>query len=203
MSVTSMSAMPSGETSSGRCSVTAPTKPTSTSPKSLIQVGRRARGSSVALNFTLAPRYSHSAPPLGLVVDVVGSHHAVDQVVVPLVELVVAHRRHVEARPRSARRWSACPCWMNDSNVEAPIRSPAAAKTVFGVRLARSCSTAPASTAAPASAPVGLSAIRPWKSLMPRIWTVSVACRPRSIPTISGLWSEERYGRRCGSRSTL
>ncbi len=44
---------------------------------------------------------------------------------------------------------------MNDSNVEAPMRSPAAAKTVFGFA-ARSCLTAPASTAAPASVAAGV-----------------------------------------------
>ena len=57
--------------------------------------------------------------------------------------------------------------WMNDSKVEAPIRSPAALNTVEGFS-ARSCLTAPESTAAPASAPLASS--RPWKSLIPRIW---------------------------------
>ena len=44
---------------------------------------------------------------------------------------------------------------MNDSKVDAPIRSPAAAKTVLGLP-SRSWSTAPAITAAPPSAPVGV-----------------------------------------------
>ena len=57
---------------------------------------------------------------------------------------------------------------MNDSNVDAPIRSPAAANTVLGCSV-RSWSTAPASTAAPAS--VLFAEIRPWKSLIPRICT--------------------------------
>ena len=43
-------------------------------------------------------------------------------------------------------------CWMNDSNVEAPIRSPAATNAVFGFSV-RSCFTAPESTAAPAGVP--------------------------------------------------
>ena len=82
--------------------------------------------------------------------------------------------------------------WMNDSNVDAPIRSPAAANTVSGFS-ARSCLTAPASTAAPASAPVGSLAIRPWKSLVPRIW-ISASVAAVSSPTISGLWSEAANG---------
>ena len=46
---------------------------------------------------------------------------------------------------------------MKDSNVEAPIRSPAATNTVSGFA-ARNCLTAPASTAAPAApTPVSLS----------------------------------------------
>ena len=44
--------------------------------------------------------------------------------------------------------------WMKDSNVEAPMRSPAAANTVLGFS-ARNCFTAPGSTAAPASVLVG------------------------------------------------
>ena len=46
-------------------------------------------------------------------------------------------------------------CWMNDSNVEAPIRSPAATNAVFGFSV-RSCLTAPDSTAAPAELVVPL-----------------------------------------------
>ena len=84
--------------------------------------------------------------------------------------------------------------WMKEANVEAPIRSPAAANTVSGLS-ARSCLTAPASTAAPASAPVGLFSIRPWKSLVPRIWIVrGGGATVVSIPTTSGLWSEAAYG---------
>ena len=95
MSVTSMSAMPPGATSSGRCSVTAPTKPTWTSPKSLIQVAGSA-GLPVALEPDVGTEVLPLRAAVRVVVDVVGSHHAVDQVVVPLVELVVAHRGHVE-----------------------------------------------------------------------------------------------------------
>ena len=64
--------------------------------------------------------------------------------------------------------------WMNDSNVEAPIRSPAATNAVSGLA-ARSCLTAPASTAAPAVGAVVSFTIRPWKSLVPRIWMSRVA----------------------------
>ena len=58
--------------------------------------------------------------------------------------------------------------WMNDSKVEAPIRSPAATNAVFGFS-ALSCFTAPESTAAPAGVPDSGSS-RPWKSLVARIW---------------------------------
>ena len=56
---------------------------------------------------------------------------------------------------------------MNDSNVVAPIRSPAAAKIVLGF-WARSASTAPAYLAAPGMSRSGRS--RPWKSLVPITW---------------------------------
>ena len=81
--------------------------------------------------------------------------------------------------------------WMKDSKVDAPIRSPAAANTVFGFCW-RSCLTAPAITAAPASVPVGLFASRPWKSFVPRIctWTGAGGSAIRSSPTISGSWSD-------------
>ena len=58
-------------------------------------------------------------------------------------------------------------CAMKESNVVAPIRSPAAAKIVFGLS-ARSASTAPAYFAAPGMSRSGWS--RPWKSLVPMIW---------------------------------
>ena len=64
---TAMSAMPPGLTSAGSSSVTAPTKPTSTSPKSLIQVAGTA-SSPVAFIFRFAAMYCHCAPPNGLVV---------------------------------------------------------------------------------------------------------------------------------------
>ncbi len=84
--------------------------------------------------------------------------------------------------------------WMKDSKVDAPIRSPAAANTVFGF-CARSCLTAPAITAAPASA-LELLVSRPWKSFVPRICTSTGAGGPsaRSIPTISGSWSDAANG---------
>ena len=87
--------------------------------------------------------------------------------------------------------------WMNDSNVEAPTRSPAAAKSV-PVVLLRSSLTAPAIDAAPAAALPGSSTRRPWKSLVARICTVSTTgsgmLTPVSMPMISGLWSELRNG---------
>src|SRR5690349_137630 len=57
--------------------------------------------------------------------------------------------------------------WMNDSNVVAPIRSPAAAKSVLGFS-ERNRSTAPAYLAAPGMSVPDRS--RPWKSLVPMIW---------------------------------
>ncbi len=60
--------------------------------------------------------------------------------------------------------------WTNDSNVEAPIRSPAAAKIVLPAGAsARSSSTAVANGAAPAALPPSGSS-RPWKSLVLRTW---------------------------------
>ncbi len=86
--------------------------------------------------------------------------------------------------------------WMKDSNVEAPMRSPAAANTVLGFS-ARNCFTAPESTAAPASLLV-LLRMRPWKSFVPRICTSTGAVGSIGagvlMPTISGLWSEAPNG---------
>src|SRR6478752_417896 len=65
MSVTVSPAMPSGLTSDGRCSVTAPTKPTVTPATSVVQDG--AISSAVPGSSMLAAMYSQSAPPLGLV----------------------------------------------------------------------------------------------------------------------------------------
>ena len=62
--------------------------------------------------------------------------------------------------------------WMNDSNVDAPIRSPAAANIVLGLT-PRSCLTAPASTAAPDPPVVVSFWMRPWKSLVARIWMLT------------------------------
>ena len=88
--------MPPGETSSSRWSVTAPMKPTLTSPKFCTQLsGRAAEPSSVCR--TLAPRYSHSAPPSGLLAALYGAITRFDEIVVTLVELVVTHRRHLKA----------------------------------------------------------------------------------------------------------
>ena len=92
------------------------------------------------------------APPRGPSVASVRRHDPVDQVVVALVELVVAR----PPRPRGPASFSASivglSFWMNDSNVEAPTRSPAMAKTVLGFVRVRSSLTAPAIAAAPAGA---------------------------------------------------
>ena len=66
MSVTWIVRIPAGETSSGRSSVTAPTKPTLTEPNSWVQVGASAWLLSDFLR-TLAAMYSQFAPPYGLV----------------------------------------------------------------------------------------------------------------------------------------
>ena len=72
MSVTSICAMPPGVTSSGRCSVTAPTKPTSTPSIVLVHDGVRASAPS-AFSLTFAAMYSQLAPPCGLVVASYGA----------------------------------------------------------------------------------------------------------------------------------
>ena len=147
MSVTLMSAMPSGETSSGRCSVTAPTNPTSTPPKSG-STSPASAGLPVALNLTLAPRYFHSAPPSGL--SSVG-HDPVDEVVVALVELVVAHGRDVETGrvERVDRRLVVLDERLEGRGTD---EVTGGSEDVLGF-CSRSFLTAPASTAAPASAP--------------------------------------------------
>ncbi len=71
-------------------------------------------------------------------------------------------------------------CWMNDVNVDAPIMSPAAAKTVFGFS-ARSCLTAVARRAMPAAVPD--CSMRPWKSLtvtrlMSTVWPFALPLLP-------------------------
>ena len=84
-------------------------------------------------------------------------------------------------------------CWMNDSKVDAPIRSPAAANTVFGLA-ARSCLTAPERIAAPAVTPLVVPPVpsslirRPWKSLVARTWMVTgAACAGADVAmTASG-----------------
>jgi hypothetical protein len=60
---------------------------------------------------------------------------------------------------------------MKLSKVEAPMRSPAAANTVFGCS-ARRVSTAVTREAPPAPPFAASGRMRPWKSLMPRIWMV-------------------------------
>ena len=72
---------------------------------------------------------------------------------------------------------------MKDSNVDAPIRSPAALNTVFGYCV-RSCFTAPDISAPPSVAACasqliaglrGFTSSRPWKSLVPSTWMVTGA----------------------------
>jgi len=59
-----------------------------------------------------------------------------------------------------------------EAKVEAPMLSPAETNKVFGF-CARSSSTAPARTAAPAESLLG--AMRPWKSLMSKMSRVKVS----------------------------
>ena len=141
-------AMPAGDTSSGRWSVTAPTKPTRTSPKSWIQVSGSA-GEPSALAHVGAEVLPHRAAER-VRHRVVRRHHPLGEVGVALVELVVADGRDVEAGlvEQVDVGLSAA---MNDSNVDAPMRSPAAPNTVFGY-CARSCSTAPEMSAPPSVA---------------------------------------------------
>ena len=88
-------AMPAGDTSSSRWSVTAPTKPTWMSPKSWIhdsgsagdcrrRCARWRRGTPTARRQRVGDR-------------VVRRHHPIDEIVVALVELVVADGGHLEA----------------------------------------------------------------------------------------------------------
>ena len=80
--------------------------------------------------------------------------------------------------------------WMNDVNVEAPIRSPAATNAVFGFA-ARYWFTTPPSTAAPPDGAIASS--RPWKSLMlTRSMVTGTAAE--FTPSTIGSWSLERYG---------
>ena len=98
MSVTVMSAMPPGDTSSERCSVTAPTKPTWTPPMVLNEGrGRRPPGCPTPSSSRwrrCTPTTRHRQGWWSRL----GSHHPVDQVVVALVELVVAHRGDLKTR---------------------------------------------------------------------------------------------------------
>ena len=168
MSVTLMSSIPPGATSSGRCSVTAPTKPTLTPPKSLVHVGGRARSS-----FDLDPHVGRQVLPLGATIRV-GDRSRVPS----------------PGSTRSSYPWSNS--WlptedtsrpasfsasivglsfgMNDSNVDAPIRSPAAANTVSGfsrTQLLHCAGHHPSTRRRPT---MGSFAIRPWKSFVARIW---------------------------------
>ena len=175
MSVTSMSAMPAGRDQLGQvlgdradeADLDAVRSPWSRSPSSgvgcrRLDLARWRRGTS------------SSAPPSGLVVGVVRRHHAVDQVVVALVELVVAHRRDLEAGlvERVDGRLVVL-----DERLErrGADQVTGGGEHRVGVLRPRSCLTAPASTAAPAVGAVGSLAIRPWKSLVPRIWIVAAS----------------------------
>ena len=82
--------------------------------------------------------------------------------------------------------------WMKDVNVEAPIMSPAAAKTVFGFS-ARICLTALESAAMP---PDGAAcSMRPWKSFTVTRSMSTVPGTPSlPTPTTIGSWSLERNG---------
>ena len=75
-SVTWIWEIPAGETSSGRCSVTAPTNPTLTPSMVFVQVSGISGLLSLFLR-TLAEMYCQFAPPNGLVVALYGCHHPV------------------------------------------------------------------------------------------------------------------------------
>ena len=82
--------------------------------------------------------------------------------------------------------------WMNDVNVDAPIMSPAAANTVFGLP-ARIALTALDRAAMP---PDGADcSMRPWKSLTVTRSMSTVEGRPDwPTPTTIGSWSLDRNG---------
>jgi hypothetical protein len=82
---------------------------------------------------------------------------------------------------------------MAETNVDAPMLSPAARNSVFGF-CPRSWFTSPASCAAPPIgpfAPVAGDSSRPWKSLMPNNCS---STGPVRRPITFGLWSLARYG---------
>ena len=147
MSVTWTSWIPAGETSSGRCSVTAPTNPTLTPSIVLVHVSGISGLLSLSLR-TLAAMYCQFAPPYGLLTASYGCMTRSVRSSAPWSNSWLPAAE--TSRPASFRASIVgLSFWMNDSNVEAPIRSPAAANTVSGF-WPRSCLTAPASTAAPA-----------------------------------------------------
>ena len=148
----------------------------------------------------LAAMYSHSAPPNGLVT---GSYGAITRLTRSSAPWSNSWLPAAEtSRPASfSASIVGLSFWMNDSNVEAPIRSPAAANTVLGFS-ARSSFTAPAIAPAPAAAESGSFAIRPWKSFVPRIWmSVVPDASGALIPMTSGLWSEAENGTVPSNRS--
>src|SRR5450756_134209 len=98
--------------------------------RSTVQVSGRA-GFPVAVSRTFAPRYCQAAPPYGFVVASYGAITRLTRSRYPWSNswLPTAETCKPDALRASIVGLS---CAMNDSNVDAPIRSPAAANTVFG-----------------------------------------------------------------------
>ena len=164
MSVTVRPSMPPGLTSSGRCSVTAPRtrpshqrRPWSTSARS--RPRRPARRCSPRCTATSRHRSGswsrRAAPSPGRP----GRRSLVELVCLPTAET----SRSIALKMSIVGLSS-----MNDSNVVAPIRSPAAAKIVFGFLRTELVDRAGVLRAAPGMS--RSSSSRPWKSLVPMIW---------------------------------
>src|SRR5450759_3654339 len=96
----------------------------------MVQVSGSA-GLPVAVSRTFAPRYFQVAPPYGLVV---ASYGAITRFTRSEYPWSNSWLPTAETCSPAALRASivGLSCAMNDSKVEAPIRSPAEAKTVFG-----------------------------------------------------------------------
>ena len=82
--------------------------------------------------------YSQLGPAVRVVVGVVGLHDPVDQVLVARSNSWLPTAETSRPASLSASRVGLS-FWTNDSNVEAPIRSPAATKTELPGSAARSC----------------------------------------------------------------
>ena len=199
-----MSAMPPGETSDGRSSVTAPTKPTSTpSTSSSTCPRRRFRGRPRRRAARRCCRPScgrwrrgtaSSAPPSGLPVASKGAHHPVDEVTVAGVELVVAGCGHVE--PGGVDRVDGRLVLLDERLERRGADQVATRREDGAAGPPRSCWIAPANWAAPASAHRwwcrALRTSRPWKSLVPRIWMSRERLAQESPRTLRRVGRQDR-----------